>query len=182
MLYRKEIDDPVLIQFIILYTLSKVDEDVPYNELLNLVLDNCNINYNNFQVALDNLDRTKHIHSHLEGKRNKMYGITQKGMNTSDLFTSNTPVYIREPIDNSIKELFRERRRKNAIRSAITPVRKDEYSADCRLYDDDNTQILSLSIYAGSREEAEKMAVFFRDNSELVYGKILEIFSEITED
>ena len=41
MLYQKEIDDSVLIQFIILYTLSKVDDAVPYNELLNLVLDNC---------------------------------------------------------------------------------------------------------------------------------------------
>ena len=71
MLYQKEIDDSVLIQFIILYTLSKVDNAIPYNELLNLVLDNCNINYNDFQVALDNLVRTKHVNTFLEGKHNQ---------------------------------------------------------------------------------------------------------------
>lgn len=182
MLYQKEIDDSVLIQFIILYTLSKVDNAIPYNELLNLVLDNCNINYNDFQVALDNLVRTKHVNTFLEGKHNQKYEITQKGMNAGDLFTSNIPIYIREPIDNSIKALFRERRLKNAVRSSITPVSRNEYSADCQLFDDDNTQLLSLSLYAGSREEAEKMAVYFREHSDIVYEKILEIFSEPTEN
>ncbi len=178
MLYQKEIDDSVLIQFIILYTLSKVDDAVPYNELLNLVLDNCNINYNDFQVSLDNLVTTNHVESYLEGSHNQKYKITQKGMNAGDFFTSAIPIYIREPIDNSIKELFREARRKNAIRSGITPVRKDEYRADCQLYDDDNLQILNLSLYAGSREEAEKMAEYFREHSDDIYSKILDAFTE----
>ncbi|MBQ8300863.1 MAG: DUF4364 family protein [Clostridia bacterium] len=99
MLYQKEIDDSVLIQFIILYTLSKVDSAVPYNELLNLILDNCNINYNDFQVALDNLITTNHVHAFLESEHTQKYEITEKGMNASDFFTTNIPIYIREPID-----------------------------------------------------------------------------------
>ncbi|MCI8521101.1 MAG: DUF4364 family protein [Clostridia bacterium] len=178
MLYQKEIDDSVLIQFIILYTLSKVDDAVPYNELLNLVLDNCNINYNDFQVALDNLAKTNHINAFLEGAHNQKYSITQKGMNAGDFFTSNIPIYIREPIDASIKELFKEQRRKNAIQSNISPVRKDEYSADCLLLDDDNTQLMNLSLYAGSRDEAERMARFFREHSDIIYEKILTAFNE----
>ncbi|MCH5210765.1 MAG: DUF4364 family protein [Oscillospiraceae bacterium] len=178
MLYQKEIDDSVLIQFIILYTLSKVDSAVTYDALLNLILDNCNINYNDFQVALDNLVHTEHVHAYLESERSQKYEITQKGLNAGELFHANIPIYIREPIDSSVKELFKEVRRKNAVRSAITPVRRDEYSADCQLYDDDNTQILNLSLYAGSREEAEKMAVFFREHSEDIYAKILDAFNE----
>lgn len=178
MLYQKEIDDSVLIQFIILYTLSKVDDAVPYNELLNLVLDNCNINYNDFQVALDNLAKTNHISSFLEGAHNQKYRITQKGMNAVEFFTANIPVYIREPIDASIKELFKERRLKNAVQSNILPIRRDEYAADCMLYDDDNTPILSLSLYAGSRDEAERMARLFREKSDEIYAKILDAFTE----
>lgn len=177
MLYQKEIDDSVLIQFIILFTLSKVDDAVPYNELLNLVLDNCNINYNDFQVALDNLVKTNHVRAFLEGAHNQKYEITQKGTSAGELFTSNIPVYIREPIEDSIKKLFLEERRKNAIRGDITPVRKDEYGTDCSLRDDDNTELLRLSLYAGSREEAERMAVFFREHSDFVYEKIIEIFN-----
>lgn len=178
MLYQKEIDDSVLIQFIILYTLSKADSAVAYNELLNLVLDNCNINYNDFQVALDNLSSTGHVRAFLEGEHNQKYEITQKGMNAGDFFTSNIPVYIREPIDKSIKEMFIAERRKHAVRGNITPVRSGEYRADCELYDDDNTQLLSLSLYAGSREEAERMASFFRENSDSIYAKILNSFEE----
>lgn len=182
MLYQKEIDDNVLIQFIILYTLCKVDSAVPYNELINLVMDNCNINYNDFQVSLDNLVKTNHVHAFLEGKHNQKYEITQKGQNAGEFFKSNIPIYIREPIDESIKELFLEERRKNAVQGEITPVRENEYSADCVLRDDDNTELLRLSLYAGSREEAEKMAVFFKEHSDFVYEKIIEAFNEKFED
>jgi hypothetical protein len=67
---------------------------------------------------------------------------------------------------------------KNAVRSGISPVRKDEYSADCQLFDDDNTQLLNLSLYAGSREEAERMAVLFRERSDVIYEKILNAFND----
>lgn len=178
MLYQKEIDDSVLIQFIILYTLSKVDSPVPYNELVNLVLDNCNINYNDFQVALDNLVKTKHVNAFLVNAHTQKFKITQKGINAGDLFMQNIPIYIKEPIDASIKELFKAERLRNAVRSNITPVRKNEYRADCELYDDDNTQLLHLAVYAGSRDEAERMAVFFKEHSNDVYKKILNAFEE----
>lgn len=177
MLYQREIDDSVLIQFIILYTLSKADTALAYDALLNLVLDNCNINYNDFQVALDNLVTTNHVHAYLESEHTQKYEITQKGMYAGDFFTANIPIYIREPIDSSVKEMFIEQRRKNAVRADISPVRRDEYRADCALYDDDRTELLNLSIYAGAREEAERMTEFFRAHSDIVYEKLLEIFT-----
>lgn len=129
-------------------------------------------------MALDNLITTNHVHTFLEGEHNQKYEITEKGMNAGDFFTANIPIYIREPIEQSIKELFIEERRRNAIRSNIAPVRKGEYSTECQLYDDDNTQLLSLSLYVGSREEAERMSELFREHSDIVYAKILEAFSE----
>lgn len=178
MLYQKEIDDSVLIQFIILFTLDNVDRPVAYNDLLNLVLDNCNINYNDFQIALDNLTSTDHVQTFLEGSHNQIYAITQKGSNAEDFFKSHIPIYIREPIEKSIKELFRNERIKNAIRGGISPVRKNEYSAECALYDDDNTQLMSLSLYIGDRELAEKAVEYFKSHSEIVYQKILEAITE----
>lgn len=174
MLYQKEIDDSVLIQFIILFTLDNVDRPVAYDDLLNLVLNNCNINYNDFQIALDNLANTEHIQTFLEGDHKQIYAITQKGSNAGGFFKSQIPIYIREPIKDSIKELFRNERLKNSIRSGITPVRKNEYTAECSLYDDDNTQLMSISVYAGTREQAEKIAKYFKTHSDTVYAKIME--------
>ena len=73
MLYQREINDPVLIQFIILYTLNQAKDYVPYNNLINLVLDNCNINFQDFQVALDNLEHTHHVKTFLESEHNEKY-------------------------------------------------------------------------------------------------------------
>ena len=84
MLYQREINDPVLIQFIILYTLNQAKDYVPYNNLINLVLDNCNINFQDFQVALDNLEHTHLVKTFLESEHNEKYKITKKGMNASD--------------------------------------------------------------------------------------------------
>ena len=173
MLYQKEIEDYVLIQFIILYTLSNADKPLPYNHLLNLVLENCNINYNDFQIALDNLVTTKHIKKYIESGHNQIYEITHKGAEVADFFGKQVPIYIREPITESIKNLFIEERRKNAIQGEITPVRRDEYTADLRLLDDDKTVLMELSLYAGPREEAEKIAVYFREHSAEVYERIL---------
>ena len=78
MLYQREINDPVLIQFIILYTLNQAKDYVPYNNLINLVLDNCNINFQDFQVALDNLEHTHHVKTFLESEHNEKYKITKK--------------------------------------------------------------------------------------------------------
>lgn len=178
MLYQKEIDDSVLIQFIILFTLNNADSPLPYNELLNLVLNNCNINYNDFQIALANLVDTEHVHAYLEGPHMQKYEVTQKGANAGDFFKTHIPVYIREPIQESIKEMFRTERLKKAVRSNIYPVRRGEYSAECSLYDDDNTQLMKLSLYSGSREEAEKIAEYFRRNAYEVYDGIIDVFSK----
>lgn len=177
MLYQKEIDDSVLIQLIILYTLDKADASLPYNELINLVLDNCNINYNDFQISLDNLVKTNHALARLEGARTQKFVITEKGANACEFFKSSIPIYIREPIDDSVKQLFIDERRRNAVEGSISPVRGEEYSAECVLRDDDKTELMRLSLYAGSREEAEKLAVFFREHSDYVYGKIIEAFA-----
>ena len=40
-------------------------------------------------------------------------------MNASDLYTPNIPVYIKEPIDNSINELFNTEKVRNSVQMCI---------------------------------------------------------------
>ena len=41
--YTREITDPVLIQYIILFTMASADRTLTHNQLTSLVLDKCNI-------------------------------------------------------------------------------------------------------------------------------------------
>lgn len=177
MLYNKEIDNNMLIQFIILYALNKADELVAYGDLLNLVLENCNIRYTDFQLALDNLLNTKHAEGLITGKNIQKFRITEKGKNLKDIITRRIPVYLREPIEESVKKLLHDERLRNAVRGKISAVSPDEYTAECELYDADNTQLMSISLYAGSREQAEQTVKYFKNNSEIIYERVLEAFS-----
>ena len=114
-----------------------------------------------------------------------VYDLTQKGRYVIDFFYTQIPLIIREPIDKSIKELYIEKRRREAVRAGIDPINENEFNAECNLYDDDKLLIMSLRLYAGTRDEAERIAEYFKTNSAEVYGGILDLFNrknEVDED
>ncbi len=180
--YEREIDNELLIHFIILYTLHNVDHPIEYNDLLNIVLENCNINFNDFQISLDNLVTTDHAITFLKTEHVRVYEITEKGRNLAKDLAMQVPIYIREPIMRDIKELYLEERRRNAVQARIIPIHKNEFGAECKLFDDDKTQIFELMLYTGAREEAEKMVKYFKNNYETVYEEILKIMNKSSEE
>ena len=177
MLYNKEIDNTTLIQFIILYALNKANELVAYGDLLNLVLENCNIRYTDFQLSLDNLVSTKHAEGLITGKNIQKFRITDKGRNLMDIVKTRIPIYLREPIEEAVKKLLHDERLRNAVRGKISAISPDEYTAECELYDGDNTRLIAISLYAGTRDQAEQTVRYFKENSETIYARVIEAFS-----
>lgn len=177
LLYDKEIDNKTLIQFIILYALDTADRLVAYGDLLNIVLENCNISFPDFQLSLDNLVKTHHAEALITGKNIQKFQITDKGRNLSDIIINKIPVYLREPIEKSIDDLLHEERIRNAVRGKISAVSPNEYTAECELYDNDNTRLMSISLYSGTREQAEQTVRYFKDNAEGIYARVIEAFS-----
>lgn len=179
-LYSNEVEDELMIQFILMYTLNCADEPLSYTDLLNIVQGNCEINFTDLQLGLDNLIQTGHISSQKITDILYIYSITQKGKYVIDFFAKKIPLIIREPIAKAIKELFIEKRRREAVRALITPINIEEFNTECELYNDDRTMIMQLKLYVGSRDQAEDFAEIFKENSEEVYRKILDIFNDIS--
>lgn len=178
MLYSREIEDELMIQFIILYALAHADEPLAYSDLLNVIQQNCEISFTDLQLGLDNLIDTKHVIQKRATDILSIYEITQKGQYVIDFFYKQIPLIVREPIDESIKELYLEKRRKEAVRANIEPINEHEYTAECQLYDDDKMKLMSLSLYAGDRDEAERIALKFKDNAAEIYEKLIGLFGE----
>ncbi len=178
LLYKQEIEDELMIQFIIMYALREADEPLAYSDMLNVVQGNCEINFTDLQISLDNLVKTGHVTENKVSDMLSVYDITKKGINVIDFFYTQIPLIVREPMDKSIKELFIEKRMRDAVKADITPINRREFNAECNLYDDDRTLMMSLQLYAGTREEAERIAEYFKGNSEKVYSGILELFRE----
>ena len=178
LLYDREIDDELMIQFIILYALSHADEDLAYADLLNIVQGNCEISFTDLQLGLDNLIKTGHASVRRVSDILSVYSITEKGSYVIDFFYKQIPLIIREPIDKSIKEMYIDKRRREAVKAAAVPINEKEYYTECELRDDDRALMLSLRLYAGERDDAESFAKAFRTRSGEIYEEILNLFTK----
>ncbi len=177
MLYTREITDPLQVQFIILFALYSADEPLMRTDLINVVLDNCNVAFTDFQIALHHLIETDHAKTYERYDDNQYYEITEKGLNVYDFFIQSVPIYIKDPIRQSIKELFLEKRRREAVQSNIVPINRREYKTECKLFNDDKLQLLDLTIYSGTYDDAKTMSDNFNKHHVEIYGMLLKMLS-----
>lgn len=173
MIYDREIDDFVEIQLIILFTLHNLARPVTQQFLEELILSNCNINFGTFMIALDNLVKTDHIKTYRNKENRSIYEILERGSHSAVAFKKSIPIYIREPILEDMRPLLIEEIRKRRVRGGIVPVRGDEFSVECSLYDDDDTQMMSLNFYAGSKKQAERIFRRFKQHPDEIYEAIM---------
>ena len=174
-MYMREVDDPVLIQYIILFTLAKADRRVTHSQLTCLTLDRCNINFTNFQIALDNLVRIDYVKILPNGFEENMpiYELTEKGKNANGLHHRNIPVYIREQIEEHIEPFFLEEDKKRNVKAVAVAINDKEYNVECAIYES-ASPLMELTFYAGDRETAARIVRNFKKNTEAIYGKFME--------
>ena len=106
-----------------------------------------------------------------------MYEIEQKGIDANTFFNKKIPVYVKEPIRLAIKPLLKKQNEKDRIKSIITPLNETEFCAECGIFEDAETPLLKFSVYAGTREDAAKIAEKFSKNPDTIYSKIIEILT-----
>lgn len=174
-MYMREVDDPVTIQYIILFTLAEAKRKVTHSQLTCLTLDSCNINFTNFQIALDNLVQIEYIRklSNPIDEKMPIYELTQKGTDANSFFANSIPIYIREQIKEHIEPYFAEEKLKKSIKATLVPINENEYNVECALYES-VSPLLEISFYAGTREIAARIARNFKANPEKVYKEIFE--------
>lgn len=177
MKYEREIDDIVMIQYIILFTLAKADRHVTHKQLTGLILDNCNIEFANFQIALMNLIETEHIRSFSLDELTTVYELLQKGTNANKFFERDIPIYIREPLTEAIPRFFGEEEKRRSVKAELMPVNRNEFAVKCGVYDR-NVPLLEMTVYSGTREDANKMLKHFNENTEKIYGEIIGIMTD----
>lgn len=170
--FEKEIDDYVLIQYIILFVLANV-RSISYDVLINIITDHVNVNYIEFQLALDNLMCTEFVKTEDDDDGRKLYYITEKGETSAELFEKDIPVYIREPIRRSVVPNIEEDRKKRMVRTKVRSVESDMHYADCSVYDDFDIQLMKISVLATTREEAVGITKKFSENPDEIYAKVL---------
>ena len=173
-MYMREVDDPVIIQYIILFTMKKANRKVTHSQLTCLTLDRCNINFANFQIALDNLVQIGYVQILENAVDEKMpiYDLTDKGREANSFFEHQIPVYIREQIAEHIEPFFTAEKLKKSVKAQLVPLNDKEYNVELAIYES-ISPLMELSFYAGDRKTAAAIIRNFKANSEKIYGEIL---------
>ncbi|MDD6213921.1 MAG: DUF4364 family protein [Firmicutes bacterium] len=182
-MYMREVDDPVIIQYIILFTLTKANRKVTHSQLTCLTLDACNINFTNFQIALDNLvqiDYIKKLTNELDEKM-PIYQLTEKGEQANGFFEHSIPIYIREQIEEHIEPYFEQERLKKSVKAKLAPINDREYNVECALYES-ISPLMEMTFYAGPRDVAAQMIRTFKSKPDVVYKKILNALLDETHE
>ena len=177
MLYTNEIDDNAKIQLIILFTLYHAKRPVRYDDLINLIFENCNVNFAEFQIALSHLENIKHIGKTRDESGCDVFFLLPEGETSNSYFENTIPVYIRNPIKKFIKPYFKEEDAKDKIIAEAVHHGNDEYSAHLAVMDSDDLSLFDLSFYTGSREEALRIVKNFKADPEALYRKIIEMLN-----
>ena len=181
MAYTREIDDFILIQYIILFTLAKANRHVTHTQLSGLILENLNVDFAAYQSALRNLEELGYLHRFSPDERTTIYELLPEGKQANSFFEKNIPIYIREPIEEAIPPFFHEEARKRSIRSELVPLNPREYGAELGIYDGE-TPLLKLFVYVGERADANDMLRRLREHPEEIYHKVLDVLYEKQED
>lgn len=171
--YTREIDDMVMIQYIILFTLATADQYVTHNQLTTIVLEHCNINFGSFQIALDNLEKIGHVRLFKPDEKTVICELLPKGREANEFFKRNIPIYIREPIADFIRPFFHAEELKRSVQAEIMPINEREFSVSCKVMDG-MTPLMDLNFYAGDRKMAAQMVRHFRKDPEGVYKQVLQ--------
>ncbi|MBE7045236.1 MAG: DUF4364 family protein [Ruminococcaceae bacterium] len=177
MAYTREIDDFVMIQYIILYTMAKADRHMTYTQLNGLILGNLNIDFSTYQLALDNLEQIGQLYKFSFDELTTFYELLPEGKEANGFFEKEIPIYIREQIDEAIPPFFHEEEKKRSIRAELSPINPREFGAELGIYDK-NLPLMNLFIYAGEREDANRMMKRFRENPEELYQRIVSFLME----
>lgn len=166
---------------LILYILNKVNKPISNDALLQLVLSIDNMNYFYFQqFLLDLLDSNYIINYNNEFDEN-VYEITAEGKETLNLIKDIIPGITKFRVDNEFKDNLEKIEDAFSITADFIPHSETDYSVKCKIVENNRT-LFEITTFAGSREQAKKIADNWKEHATEIYPELLNILTKNYEE
>ena len=157
---------------LILYVLSKLNEPVTNDNLLQFVISVVDMNYFYFQQFLLDLLEKNYIICFSQDDGKQVYQITDIGREALSLTDDILPGIIKLKVDTSFGKEMKEIKEEEAITAEYVPIGNDNYTVTCKINENNNC-IFEVSVFAGSREEAKNIVDNWKENAYRIYPEIL---------
>lgn len=165
------IRNPLDVRLLILYILDHLILPVTMAELTDLALCDEGMDYFRFADALGALKENGHVHQTDDG----LLSITDKGRVNCAICAKELPYSVRTKCDRNTQVLNRDLKRRDQVRTSVTPLpNRESYDVELVL-DDDAGNIMTLRMAAPDRAQADLLAQRFQDRAQQVYHTVLSV-------
>lgn len=163
------IHDKLEIKFLILYIMSRVAAPIDLPTLADLALCDEGVDYFEFAEAVHELVETQHL-----TLTDQRYAITDKGRKNGGICEDSLPYSVRVKCERSLSRLNSQLRRDAQVRAEARPRPDGSFTLHLSL-DDEQDNLLTLELLAGSRDQADLLAQHFKSHPEQIYNRILDV-------
>lgn len=170
------IHDKLDMKLLILYFMCRVAAPVDFATLTGLTMCDDGIDYFVFAEALSELVDTGHL-----SLEDGLYAITEKGRENSAACESSLPFSVKRKCSAQLVKLNGVLRRNAQVR-AETHLRTDGGVSLCLFLDDETGNLLTLEMFCGSQEQADRLARNFKAEPERIYNEVLSALLASGED
>ena len=171
------IHDKLELKFLILYIAARVIEPIPFDTMLDLTMCDDAVDYFDFTECLRDLVDTEHLTLSQDG----LYAITEKGLRNSRICESSLAYSVRLRCDKNLDVWNRKLRRKSQVKATWEQRSNGTYTVRLSL-DDDAGSLMDLKLMAVREDMAKLLAGRFRQAPEKLYGQIMNLLLEDSQD
>ncbi len=160
---------------LILYTLNKINRDYTDNDLFKIILAVNDINYFYFRDILMDLVSSKLVATYTK-ENQTFYEITTEGKNSLELTIDVLPGILKLKADNVFKNEIVKIVNEDSISAEYIPEDENNYTVKCKIIEN-NKKIFEIQTFAGSNEQAKKIADNWREHAKEIYPKIMDLLN-----
>ena len=162
-------------RLIVLFVLKESKNGLTTEQISKLCSEFDDITYIDICMYIDSLKNSNYIQETYENNKS-VYILTDSGLNTLNELIELVPGISLLNMKNILKEKMEDYKQAYEVDTIILPIKTDEYKVSCFIRDR-NDELINLTIYAGDKENAKTIATNWKQNSDELYAKIIELMT-----
>ncbi len=167
-------------KLLILYILNKVNSPITNSVLTKIYFTINELNYFYFQQYLADLIKKDFVNTFEENNTN-FYMITEKGLNTLNELMYLIPSVLLVTADKALESITKGLKYELSITSDFIILDIDKINVKCNI-SEGNSLLFSLEIFAGTMEQARKIADNWKQNALKHYPQIIQLLTNENQE
>ena len=163
-------------KIIVLYILDIAGKPLSIDQIVKFCEEFDDITYFDICSYIDSLKTSNYIDENLE-ENTMIYSLNDLGRATLKELLELVPGVNLHNIKKMINKNITKVKTDFSIDTTILPIKDDEYKVSCYIKDG-NDELINITLYAGSKEQAKNIAKNWDEKAEEIYNQLLKAMTK----